>query len=198
MERIQRKLDTSIWTRNLIVFAIALFLARFGQGLLGGARMNFFIETLGLSEGQVLWLEGIRELPGLGLIFIGALTMLLPLAWQGALSVFLMGAGYALFAFTGSYSALLLAVVIASFGFHLWTPLNRAIGMSLSSKENAGRVLGTLSSVGSMASIAGMGAISLISLLFASMPLGNYYIVGGIVIMLASLLWIGHCRVVGL
>ena len=136
----------------------------------------------------MLWLEGLRELPGLGLIFVAALTMLLPLSRQAALSVFLMGAGYALYAFVGSYSALLVAVIAASFGFHMWTPINNAIGFSLSSKENAGRVLGTLSSVGSLASITGMGAISLISLLFESMPLGNYYLVGGIFICLASLL----------
>jgi len=188
MERIRRGLKATIWTRNLALFAAALFLARFGQGLLGGARMNFFIETLGLSEGQVLWLEGIRELPGLGLIFIAALTMFLPLSRQATLSGFLMGAGYVLYAFVGSYSALLVAVIVASFGFHMWFPLNNAIGMSLSSRKNAGRVVGTLSSVGSLASIAGMGAISLISLRFESMPLNNYYLVGGIVIILASLL----------
>jgi predicted MFS family arabinose efflux permease len=188
MEQAFRKIDSTIWTRNLILFALALFLVRFGEGLLNGARMNFFIETIGLSEGQVLWLEGIRELPGLGLIFIAALTMLFPLSRQGTLSVLLMGVGYVIFAFVGSYSALLLAAIIASFGFHLWTPLQKAIGMSLSTKENAGRVLGLLSSVGSLASIAGMGAISLISLLFAAMPLSNYYIVGGVVIIFAAVL----------
>ena len=151
MERIRRSLKSTIWTRNLASFAAALFLARFGQGLLGGARMNFFIETLGLSEGQVLWLEGIRELPGLGLIFIAALTMFLPLSRQATLAGFLMGTGYVLYAFIGSYSALLVAVIVASFGFHMWLPLTNAIGMSLSSKKNAGRVLGTLSSVGSLA-----------------------------------------------
>jgi predicted MFS family arabinose efflux permease len=95
-----------------------------------------------------------------------------------------------LFAFVGSYAALLAAAILASFGFHMWTPLHRAIGMSLSNKANAGRVLGTLASVGSLASIAGMGAISLVSILFESMPLNNYYLVGGIFIVLSSLLLI--------
>jgi predicted MFS family arabinose efflux permease len=187
MNWIRRKLDVTIWTRNLVVFAVALFLVRFGQGLLGGARMNFFIETLGLDRGQVLWLEGIRELPGLGLIFIAALTMLLPISRQGTLAVFLMGAGYALYAFVGSYSALLLTVIVASFGFHMWVPMRHALGMSLSDKKNAGRVLGTLASVGSMASIAGMGGVALISWLFEAMPLNNFYIAGGLFIILASL-----------
>ncbi len=188
MQRFRLRYDTTVWTRNLILFAITLFLARFGQGLLDGTRMNFFIETLDLTEGQVLWLEGVRELPGLGLIFLAALTMRLPLMRQGTLALFLMGVGYFVHAFVGSYSALLLAVVAGSFGFHLWAPLNSAIGLALSNKQNAGYVLGALTSVGSLAGIAGMGAISLISGLLPSMPLTTYYVVGGIVIVVSSLL----------
>jgi predicted MFS family arabinose efflux permease len=197
MRRIWQQFDLTIWTRNLVLFAVALFLVQFGQGLLGGARMNFFVNTLGLSGGQVLWLEGIRELPGLGLIFVAALTMLLPLSRQGSLALLLMGIGYILYAFIGSYTGLLGAAIVASFGFHMWTPLNSAIGMSLSTKENTGRVLGTLASVGSLASIAGMGAISLVSRLFESMPLTNYYLVGGTFIVLSALLLFRLPTVVG-
>lgn len=188
MQRIRNRFSTSIWAGGLALFAAALFLDRFGQGLLGGARMNFFIDTLGLSSDQVLWLEGIRELPGLALIFLAALTMHMPLARQGTLALLLMGVGYALFAFAGSYAALLAAAIVASFGFHLWTPLNSAIGLSLSSKENAGRVLGILASVGALAAIAGMGAVSLISRVFETMPLNNYYLAGGMFIVLSGLL----------
>ena len=39
----------------------------FGQGVFGGARTNFLVETIGLDPSQVLWLEGIREVPGLAL-----------------------------------------------------------------------------------------------------------------------------------
>jgi predicted MFS family arabinose efflux permease len=59
--------------------------------------------------------------------------------------------------------------------------------MSLSSKENTGRVLGTLGSAGSLAAIAGMGGLSLISWLYESMPLQYYYLVGGIVIVLGAI-----------
>ena len=131
---------------------------------------------------------GYPRLPGLGLIFLAAFTMRLPLMRQGTLALFLMGVGYLVHAFVGSYSALILAVVAASFGFHLWAPLNSAIGLTLSHKQNAGYVLGALSAVGSLAGIAGMGAISLISGLFTSMPLTVYYMAGGIVIIVSSLL----------
>lgn len=197
MKRLRFKFDVTIWSRNLTLFAVVLFFTRFGQGLLDGARMNFFIETLHLSESQVLWLEGIRELPGLGLIFVAALTMRMPLKRQAMVSLILMGLGYGIYAFVGSYSALLFAVIVASFGFHLWVPLNNAIGLSLSSKETAGRVLGTLASVSSLAGIAGMGAIAGISWLFESMPLTRYYIIGGGFIVFASLLLLRLPKEVG-
>jgi len=197
MRRIRQRFDVTIWTSNLVQFVVAVFLVRFGQGLLGGARMNFFVETLGLSGGQVLWLEGIRELPGLGLILIAALTMRLPLPRQGGLAVLLMGVGYALYAFVHSYSALLAAAIVASLGFHMWTPLHSAMGMSLSKRENTGRVLGILASVGSLAAIAGMGAISLISRLLQSMPLNIYYLVGGTLIVLSALLILRLPRDIG-
>ena len=188
MHHIWKKVDLTIWSKSLTLFAVAVFLDRFGQGLLGGARMNFFVESLGLSNDQVLWLEGIREIPGLALIFLAAFTMHLPLAWQGVISLLLMGIGYGLYAFAGSYSALLVMAIVASFGFHLWTPLNHAIGMSLSSKKNTGRILGVLASVGSLASIVGMAVLSLLSTLFETLSLGVYFLIGGIFIMFATFL----------
>ena len=90
MERLLRRVNVSVWTRNLVLFAVAVFLARLGQGLQNVVRINFFVDRFGLSGGQVLWLEGIRELPGLGLMFVAALTMRLALRWQGALALLLM------------------------------------------------------------------------------------------------------------
>ena len=46
----------------------------------------------------MLWLEGIREIPGLILIFIAALTMLFPLSYRATAALFIMGLGYALYA----------------------------------------------------------------------------------------------------
>jgi len=79
MRRLFGRDTLSLWTRDLGLTAAAVFFMRFGEGLLGGARMNFFVDTIGLTGEQVLWLEGIREVPGLILVLIAALTMHLPL-----------------------------------------------------------------------------------------------------------------------
>ena len=45
---------TGIWSSHLALLAVAVFVNRFGQGIFGGARTNFFVDTLGITGGQVL------------------------------------------------------------------------------------------------------------------------------------------------
>jgi len=188
MKKFRQKAGATIWTGNLILLATAVFLNRFGQGLLFGARTNFFIETLGISGGQVLWLEGIREIPGLALMFIAALTMRLPLSRRAAASVFIMGLGYGLYSIINSYAALLTVAIVASLGMHMWMPLHGTLAMCLSTKDKAGRVLGSLASVGALASLVGMGILAIISKLLESISLDVYFMAGGTFIIAAAFL----------
>jgi predicted MFS family arabinose efflux permease len=151
-----------IWSRNLISLAAAVFFLSLGMGLQGGVSTNF-IQELGLSGSQVLMQAGIREVPGLCLMFIAALVMHLPLTWRSVASVLIMGVGYSLYASVHSWSALVAASLVASLGFHLWMPLNSSLGLGLAKKENSGKVLGSLSAVGALASMAGIGSIILLS-----------------------------------
>jgi len=180
--------DHSIWTANLTLLAAATFLMSFGQGLLGGVRTNFFIDTLGLTGEQVLQLEGIREIPGLALMFIAAAVMRLPLVWQTAAYTLIMGVGYALYAPVDSYGALIAVAIFASLGMHGWMPLNSALSMSLTTKDKSGQVMGVLSSVTALASIVGMGGIVLAGTVLPAMSLRVYYAIGGALIILAAVL----------
>jgi predicted MFS family arabinose efflux permease len=168
--------------------AVAFFIQRFGLGLIDGARTNFLVESLGLSGNQVLWLEGIREIPGLALIFIAALTMKLPLSYRTTASIILMGVGYGTYAFIGSYSALLVVAVIASLGMHMWMPLHSSLALGLSPKGKAATVVGTLNGIGAMASIVGMGVLALIGGLAAEIPLSAYYLAGAGLVIVAGFL----------
>jgi len=166
--------------------AMAVFLMRFGEGLLGGARMNFFVDTLGITGGQVLSLEGIREIPGLVLMFIAALTMRLPLSWRAAGSALVLGLGYMSYALVQSYSGLLVVAIIASVGMHGYQPIGPALGLSLATDGTRGRVLGVLASVGSLAGVVGMGVVALTSVLMTNLSLRWSYVIGGAVITLSS------------
>lgn len=177
--------SSETWTRHLVLLACTVFLARLGQGLITGVSTNFFVDTLGLSGMQVLWLTGFREIPGLALMFIAALIMWLPLSRRAAISLVLMGIGYGLYALVHSYLALIAVALLGSLGFHNWMPLQSALAMSLSSKENCGRVLGSLSSAGALASIVGMGAIALVG---SAVPLRAFYAIGGALMVIGGAL----------
>lgn len=191
MNRVLARLGFSraVWTQYLVFLAVAYFMQRFGLALIDGARTNYFVESLGLNGGQVLWLEGIREIPGLALMFIAALTMRLPLSYRTAASVLIMGIGYGLYAFVGSYSALLAVAVFASLGMHMWMPLHSTLAMGLSPEGRTASVVGALNGIGAFASLIGMGALALIAKAVSDLPLATYYFVGaGLVIVAAFLL----------
>ena len=187
MRRSVTKVD-SIWSTNLILLAITMFLLNFGQGLFRGASTNFFVDTLGLSGSQVLWLAGLREIPGLALIVIAAALMHLPLSHKAAVSLLLMGIGYGLYAIVHSYAGLIVVAVVGSLGFHVWMPMQNSLAMALTTRDRAGRVLGALSSVRAFASIVGMGAIALSSRLLTDVSLRTFYVVGGLLIVIAAAL----------
>lgn len=188
MNKFWQKSGVYIWTSSLILLAYSIFLRSFGFGLLDGARTNFLIDTLKLGSGQVLWLEGIRELPGLVLMFIAIFFMRLSLSRSLAFSIFIAGIGYTLYAVVNSYHALIVVVVISSLGLHMSMPLHSSLAMCLTTKDKVGRVLGSLSSVGSLASIAGICVIMLISRLMETLSLRAYYIAGGTFIILSAFL----------
>jgi predicted MFS family arabinose efflux permease len=116
---------------------------------------------------------------------IAALIMHWPLSRRAAYSLFLMGLGYGLYAAVQSYSALIAVALIGSLGFHNWMPLQSSLGLALSKKEHSGRVLGFLSSMGSLASIVGMGMTALLA---TTLPLRSFYVLGGVAIAIGGLL----------
>jgi predicted MFS family arabinose efflux permease len=172
-----------IWTRSFVLLAAAIFLLSLGSGLQNGISTNFMKE-LGLSGSQVLLQAGIREIPGLGLMFLAALVMHLPLTWRGVASLLIMGVGYALYASVHSWTSLVAVSLTASLGFHLWMPLNSSLALGLASKENSGKVLGTLASVGALAGMAGIGSILLFSRWFS---LRMFVGIAGVLIIAAAL-----------
>lgn len=186
MQRTGVRQAAVVWSRELVLLAVAVFMLRFGEGMTGGVRANFFVDTLGLTGGQVLWLEGAREVPGLLLIVIAAFLTQLPLAKRGGYALLLMGLGFMAHALVRSYLALMLISVLASLGNHIWMPLSPALGLSLATRETSGRVLGRLASVGALASIVGMGALTLVSWLASDVPLGSYYGIGGGLMVVAA------------
>lgn len=186
MTAVVRRLRGTMWTQHLITLAVATFFINFGNGLMNGVNTNFYVVTLKLTDGQVLSLTGLREIPGLILIFIAALVMHWPLRRRAFASVLLMGIGYALFVFVNSFSGLVVMAIIASLGFHSWMPYQSSIALSLTTRDRSGQVMGAISSVSSLAAIAGMTTLAIISALAPGTNLRLYYVAAGALMVIAS------------
>ncbi len=177
----------SLWTPNLLVLAASVFLFNVGNGLFTGVGTNFYIQVLELDGRHVLWLAGLREIPGLALMFVAALMVRLPLNIRAAISVLIMGVGFGLYALAGSFTGLVAVAIVGSLGFHLWVPLRSALAMALVPKKDSGRVLGIFTSVLSLASIVGMGTVALLSRVATGLSLRAYYIIGAVLVVTASI-----------
>jgi MFS family permease len=180
----QRPTGWGKWNSSLVLLVAAVFMLSLGMGLQSGIGTNFMKE-LGLSGSQVLLQSGIREIPGLCLMFIAALVVRLSLTWRAAVSVLIMGIGYAMYATVHSWTALVVVSLTASLGFHLWMPLNTSLGLALADKQNAGKILGTLSAVGALASMVGIGSIIALSNILSLRILAG---IAGIMIIIAAIL----------
>jgi len=176
---------SSFWTRNVILLAFTFFFVWVGQGLWTSVNTNFFVQDLGLSGRQVLWLAGIREIPGLLLVFLAALVMRLPLSCRAAASLSLMGVGFGCYGLVHSYTALIAVVLVGSIGFHNWFAVSNVLGIGLAEKGRSGRILGRMNAVGMLASVLGMVMVMLLS---DRLGLRPFYFVSGVSLLVAALI----------
>jgi predicted MFS family arabinose efflux permease len=173
------------WTSNITLVLATVFFASVGQGLWMGVTTNFFVEDLGLSGQRIMWLAGIREIPGLLLIFLAAPAMRLPLSRRTSVSLLLMGLGFGSYGLARSYLGLIAAVLVGSVGFHNWFALQGALGMSLVGRERSGYIMGRIRGMRSLASLLGM---VLVILLAAQLGLRWFFLIAGVALVIGALL----------
>jgi MFS family permease len=147
--------DTQI-ERGFFLLAVTSFVFYIGFQIVQAIQPNFFRDVIGMNGAQNGYLVAIRELPGFLLIFVAAFLMRLGLARATSLSLLIMGIGYALFAFAGSFWVLIVPTLIASIGFHSWLQLQPALGLSLTRRGNEGTLLGRINGIGFLGSLLGL------------------------------------------
>jgi predicted MFS family arabinose efflux permease len=178
-------MKSSFWTKNVILLALTFFFVWVGQGLWTSINTNFFVQDLGLDGREILWLAGIRETPGLLLMFLAALVMRLPLSRRAAASLALMGVGFACYGLVHSYTALIAVVLVGSIGFHNWFAVSNALGIGLAKEGQSGRVLGRMNAVGMLASVLGMATVMFLA---DRLGLRPFYIISGASILVAAII----------
>jgi hypothetical protein len=142
--------------RAFLALTIATFAYQFSFGLSRSVQTNFFVQELGLTPTEMGLLTALRELLGLVAFAMAAATMRFAPSKVAAVCFAVMGIGYGAYGWATSFGSLYPAVMVASAGFHLWIPLQQAFGLSLARQDDAGQMLGKITSVGWAASLASM------------------------------------------
>jgi MFS family permease len=145
--------------RGFIILAITAFSVSLSMGLNQSITPNFYREEIGIDGSQNAYVVAFRELPGFLLAFVAALLLRLGMARATALALLIMGIGYASFAVSYTFVAIIIASVIGSVGFHSWLQMQYALGLSLARHGEEGSVLGRVSSVGFVGRMVGMAGV---------------------------------------
>ena len=141
-------LDEAQLKKGFRLLAIVTFLAMIVINIPQTISPNFFRDEIGMDGALNGYLIAIREVPGFLLIFVAALLLRQGLARATAISLFVAGIGYCLFAPANSFAALIIPTLISSIGYHSWLQLQDALGLSLAKHGEEGTVLGRFRSIG--------------------------------------------------
>jgi predicted MFS family arabinose efflux permease len=134
--------------RGFTLLAVATFTATMALQVAQAIGPNFLRQELGMDGAQNGYLIAIRELPGFLLIFVAAALLKLGMARATAVSLAIMGIGYALYAVSGSFATIIIPTLIGSVGFHSWLQLHDALGLSLAKPGEEGSLLGRFRGIG--------------------------------------------------
>ncbi len=105
---------------------------------------NYFNDILAFSGPQFGYITAIREVGGFVLIFLTALLYRVSLQRVTAGAMVVLALGYAFFSVATSFVSVIPWVLITSFGFHTVLQTQTSLGMSLTTQERSGAILGRM------------------------------------------------------
>ena len=145
------------WSPALALVAFAVFALNFNQGVSTSISTNFFKEDLGMVGLQMGYLTAAREFIGFILVVVAAITARYPVTRVASGALFVAALGYWGYGLVGGFAQLVLVAMLASLGFHTWMQVYYVLALSLAETGHEGRVLGWLTSVGSVGMLFAMG-----------------------------------------
>ena len=142
--------------RGFALLAAATAATGFAMAAQQNIVANYFERELGLAGPQFGYITAIREIPGFLLIFLTALCYRLSLSRLTTGALTLLAIGYGFFGLSSSFWTVAPWVVISSIGYHTWLQTQYALGMSLTTEERSGTVLGRLAAVNNAGALVAM------------------------------------------
>lgn len=123
---------------------------------------NFFQEILHFSGPQFGYMTAIREVGGLTLILLMALLYRVSLQWLTAGAMLFMGVGFALYGVASNFATLIPWILISSFGMHTILQTQYSLGMSLTTQDRSGHVLGRMAAYNQVGTFVALVVVFLV------------------------------------
>ncbi len=167
---------------------LAIMTVAFGMAMATQQNIvtNYFEDVLKLKGPQFGYITAIREVPGFLLIFITALFYRLSIPKLTALALVLLAVGYMLFGASTTFWTVAPWVVISSMGYHTVLQTQYALGMSLTTENKSGSILGTMSAINFGGGLAAMIMV-LIAFHFDILSFRPTFVIAGGLAAVASL-----------
>ena len=172
------------WTKNLVILSITVFCLHFPQAILEAIGNNFAIEEIGITGLEKGFLDSFREVPGMAMVLIAALTMRLAEPRLASFSLLIAGISFALYLKVQTVHQLIAVSMFWSLGFHIWIPLERSLTIGLGDRATSGRMLGLMAGVRAVSFLVAMG---LVLLLVDRLGYRNLFFIGSLTLFLGIL-----------
>ncbi|HEV2128724.1 MAG TPA: MFS transporter [Thermomicrobiales bacterium] len=172
--------------RGFVLIAIAALSVGFAMAAQQNVVSNFFEDSLGFGGPAFGYITAIREIPGFLLIFLTALFYRLSLPHLTAGALLLLAVGYGFFGFATSFWTVVPWVVISSMGYHTWLQTQAALGMSLTTEDKSGSVLGRISAITQGGALSAMAFIFL-AFHYDWLDFRGAFVVCGVMALIAAL-----------
>jgi len=148
---------------------------------------NYFNDVLEFSGPQFGYITAIREVGGFVLIFLSALLYRISLQKVTAGAMIVLALGYMFFGTADSFATVIPWVLITSFGFHMVLQTQASLGMSLTTQERSGHILGKMGAFTQGGTLAAYVMIFLLFQFTTEAPYNLTFIILGVVAFLGAI-----------
>jgi len=136
---------------------------------------NFAVEVCNIDSVHRGMLESIRESPGVAIVVLSAVAIFFTESTLVSLCLFITSLGMFMFNFSSGFGTLILPLLLASAGMHLFMPIRSSLALSLTQEGKKAKQLALLGTIGSIAGLAGSG---LVYLVFTLIKTDSLYLAG--------------------
>ncbi|HET8632481.1 MAG TPA: MFS transporter [Thermomicrobiales bacterium] len=176
--------------RGAVLLTVATLATGWAMAAQQNIVTNYFEDVLGLAGPQFGYITAIREVPGFLLIFLTALFYRLSLPKLTALALVVLAVGYGFYGHSHSFWTVVPWVIISSMGYHTWLQTQYALGMSLTTENRSGRILGRMSAVNNVGALLAM-AVILLTFHFGWLSYRSAFVVCGAMALVAAVVIFG-------